>query len=194
MKKQTVQSGKRKTGADIFDPFNDRLSRDIRNSLSEAFVAALVRMEPSAYRKAADRWWTAKPADIYLTYIQNRLLRYDRVNEQIRANHIDDAILQLLPIWNNELFFEAHDHLERIWSRAVGEKREALKGLIKAAGVYIHLEYKRKKAVASLAAKSLDIIRRHSEALTFITNLDVLKEKLKNLDPVPPRLENPALR
>jgi hypothetical protein len=151
-------------------------------------------MEPSAYRKAADRWWTAKPADIYLTYIQNRLLRYDRVNEQIRANHIDDAILQLLPIWNNELFFEAHDHLERIWSRAVGEKREALKGLIKAAGVYIHLEYKRKKAVASLAAKSLDIIRRHSEALTFITNLDVLKEKLKNLDPVPPRLENPALR
>ncbi len=31
---------------DDFDPFNDRLSRDIRNSLSEAFVGSLAHMQP----------------------------------------------------------------------------------------------------------------------------------------------------
>ena len=194
MKKHTAQTSKRKTGADNFDPFNDRLSRDIRNSLSEAFIEALVRMEASAYREVIESWKAVTLADMYLLYIQNRLLCYDRVFEQISAHNLDDALLQLMVIWNHELFFEAHDHLERIWSQAAGDKRQALKGLIKAAGVYIHMKHDRQKAVTSLSAKALDLIRRYSHCLNFITNLEVLTGKLENLDPVPPRLENPALR
>ena len=96
--------------------------------------------------------------------------------------------------WNNELFFEVHDHLEEIWIQATGDKRQALKGLIKAAGVYIHNEYGRRQAVKSLSIKSHNLIRQYSHCLTFIKNLDVLAQKLKTLDPIPPRLVNPALR
>ena len=194
MKKSTAQTSKRKTGAENFDPFNDRLSRDIRNSLSEAFIEALIRMEPSVYQEAAESWRAVTLADIYTLYIQNRLLQYDCVFEQIKAHNVDDALLQLLVIWNHELFFEAHDHLERIWSQAAGDKRQALKGLIKAAGVYIHMKHDRQKAVTSLSAKALHLIRRYAHCLTFINNLDVLTGKLEDLDPVPPSLENPALR
>jgi hypothetical protein len=183
----------KKSSAARFDPFEDRISRDIRNTLSEAFVRALSGTDQSGYRDVADNWCAKNPSEIYLKYIQNRVPRYDRVFKQIRAYHLDDALLQCLVIWNHELFFEVHDHLEGIWIQATGDKRQALKGLIKAAGVYIHNEYGRRQAVKSLSIKSHNLIRQYSDSLTFITNLDVLAQKLIARDPIPPRLVNPAL-
>jgi len=177
-----------------FDPFNDRLSRDIRNTLSEAFVDALAQMAPCGYQAVAEKWLTAKPAAGYFNYIQDRMHRYDRVLEQITTNRLDDALLQSLVIWNNGLFFEFHDYLERIWQQTTDDEHQALKGLIKAAGFYIHMEHNRQQAAERISTKSFDLIRRYSHCLTFITNLNVLTESIKNLDPVPPKLENPALR
>ena len=194
MKRSPAFTPNKKSSAARFDPFKDRISRDIRNSLSKAFSDALARMEQSGYRDVADNWCAKNPSEIYLKYIQNRVQRYDRVFKQIKANHLDDALLQCLVIWNNELFFEVHDHLEGIWIQATGDKRQALKGLIKAAGVYIHNEYGRRQAVKSLSVKSHNLIRQYSHSLTFIKNLDVLSQKLIALDPIPPRLVNPALR
>ena len=177
-----------------FDPFNNRLSRDIRNTLSEAFMAALSRMEPSAYRDEADIWRAKNPPEIYLEYIQDRLQRFDRVFEQIKADHLDEPLLQSLVIWNSGLFFEFHDHLEGIWIRSTGDERQALKGLIKAAGVYIHHEFNHQQAVKSLSTKSYNLIRQYAYCLGFIKNLDALLQKLRALDPDPPKLENSALR
>jgi len=178
---------------DDFDPFNDRLSRDIRNTLSEAFVESLVQIEPLGYQVAAEKWLVTKPAAGYVNYIQDRLQRYDLVLEKIIASRLDDAMLQSLVLWNKGLFFEFHDHLERIWQITTGDEHQALKGLIQAAGVYIHMEHKRQDAAKNLSIKSLNFIRRYSHCLAFITNLDDLTKRLENLDPVSPTLENPAL-
>ncbi|MEX1326061.1 MAG: DUF309 domain-containing protein [Desulfobacterales bacterium] len=177
-----------------FDPFNDRLSRDIRNTLSEAFVDSLAEMAPTGYQTVAAKWLAGKSAAGYIKYIQDRLLRYDRVLAQATVTRLTDALLQSLVIWNNGLFFEFHEHLERIWQKTTGDEYQALKGLIKAAGVYIHMEHNRQEAVKSLSIKSLNLLRRYSYRLTFITNLDVLIKRLENSDPVSPKLENPALR
>jgi len=193
MKRSPVSPHNKIRVAGKFDPFNDRLSRDIRNTLSEAFVDALSRMAPSAYRKEADIWRAKNPSEIYLDYIQDRLRRYDQVFKQVKADRLDDPLLQGLVIWNNRLFFEFHDHLEAIWKLATGDERQALKGLIKAAGVYIHAEFNHRQAVERLSVKSRNLIRQYSGSLTFITNLDVLAQKLKSPAPVAPRLENPAL-
>jgi hypothetical protein len=193
MKRSPVCAPNTKIAAGKFDPFNDRLSRDIRNSLSEAFIDALARMEPSAYRAEADIWRSKNPSEIYLEYIQYRLQSYDQVFNQIKNSQLVDPLLQCLVIWNNGLFFEFHDHLEGIWMLASGDERQALKGLIKAAGVYIHSEVGHQRAVKSLAGKAYRLIRQYSHSLTFIKNLDALSQKLKTLDPVAPRLENPAL-
>ena len=176
-----------------FDPFNNRLSRDIRNTLSEAFMVALSRMDPSVYRDEADIWRSKNPSQIYLDYIQDRLQRFDRVLAQINANSLDEPLVQSLVIWNNGLFFEFHDYLEGIWQQTTGDDREAFKGLIKAAGVYVHHEFNHQRAIKSLSPKSYDLIRQHAHCLTFIKNLDALLEKLKTFDPDPPRLDNPAL-
>jgi hypothetical protein len=194
MNRPTASDSDKKKPDGKFDPFNNRLSRDIRNTLAEAFMAALSRMEPLVYRDEADIWRAQNPPEIYLEYIQDRLQRYDRVFEQIKANHLDEPLLQSLVIWNNGLFFEFHDHLEGIWKQATGDKRQALKGLIKAAGVYIHNECNHRQAVKSLSAKSYNLIRQYAYCLAFIKNLDALLQKLRTLDPDPPKLENPALR
>jgi len=178
---------------DDFDPFNDRLSRDIRNALSEAFVDSLAEMAPTGYQTVAAKWLAGKPAARYIKYIRDRLHRYDRALAQTKATRLIDALLQSLVIWNNGLFFEFHDHLERIWQKTTGDEHQALKGLIKAAGVYIHMEHNHQQAVDSLSTKSFNLMRRYSHCLTFITNLDVLLLSIKNLNPVSPKLENPAL-
>ena len=194
MKNQPGSTRKRNMSPVDFDPFNDRLSRDIRNTLSEAFIDALAQMAPSGYQAVAEKWLAEKLAAGYVNYIQDRLHHYDLVLEKIITTRLDDALLQSLALWNKGLFFEFHDHLERLWHQNTGDEHQALKGLIKAAGVYIHMEHNRQEVVKSLSTKSLNLIRRYSHCLTFITNLNVLTEKIKNLDPVSPKLENPALR
>jgi predicted metal-dependent hydrolase len=179
---------KGKTASDRFDPFTDRLSRDIRNSLSEAFVKSLGLMDPVCYRKLSKEWLAKSGAPPYRDYIQDRLHRYESVLDQIRKKPHTDVLLQAIVLWNNELFFEVHDLLEGVWHKTSGDERQALKGLIKAAGVYIHMEYHRRQAAARLAAKSSDLIREYSRCLQFITNTDRLLDKLQNLDPVPPKL------
>ncbi len=176
-----------------FDPFNNRLSRDIRNTLAEAFVDALAQKQPSGYRMIAQHWLARQLAADYQNYIQHRLTCYDGVLNQIAACRLDEARLQALIIWNHGLFFEFHDHLERIWQQTSGDEHQALKGLIKAAGVYIHMEYGHRQAAESLARKSLKLILPYSRHLQFITNLHILLENLKNADSLPPQLDNPAL-
>ena len=100
MKRPTASDSDIKKPDGKFDPFNNRLSRDIRNTLSEAFMAALSRMEPSAYRDEADIWRAKNPSQIYLDYIQDRLQRFDRVFEQIKAYSLDEPLVQSLVIWH----------------------------------------------------------------------------------------------
>lgn len=171
-----------------FDPFSDRTARDIRNTLSQAFVASLTAMDPAEYLAAAGRWRGKKPSALHADYIDDRLRRYDRVFRTIREEGIDDPLQQALVIWNQGLFFEFHDHLEKLWQAATGDQRQALKGLIKAAGVYIHLEQNHRQAAESLAMKSYQLLRQYPHCLTFIANYEILLEKLNSGDPAPPHL------
>ncbi len=172
-----------------FDPFTDRTARDIRNSLSDAFVETLDVMKLDAVTNAARRWREQNLASVYTAYIDARLLSYQRVFDTIRRDAINDPLQQALLIWNQGLFFEFHDHLEAIWKAESGDKRQALKGLIKAAGVYVHLEQDHQQAAESLAMKAHALLQQYRHCLSFIANTQALLDKLKSGQPDPPRLE-----
>lgn len=188
MKKLPVSSRRLKASSNRFDPFNNRLSRDIRNTLSEAIVEALNRVDRSPYRNTAAQWLANELDDVYVDYIQDRLKRYDQVFEDVDQNHIINPRYQALLLWNQSLFFEVHEQLEQLWHKTTGDERETLKGLIQAAGVYIHLKYNHLRAAEKLAIKSAERLQNNSGQLTFIRNLDVLLVKLKTLDKPPPQL------
>ena len=172
-----------------FDPFTDRTARDIRNALSESFAAALAAGDPGKYLSEARIWRGQNLAALYADYIIDRIGRYDRVFDVIREDGINDPLRQALVIWNQRLFFEFHDHLESVWKSATGDKKQAIKGLIKAAGVYIHLEQHHLQPAQSLALKAYRLLRQYHHCLAFIANHETLLEKLESADPEPPRLE-----
>jgi hypothetical protein len=176
-----------------FDPFTDRTARDIRNSLSEAFVTALAAKDPDQYLNIAQKWQKQKVSFLYADYINDRLLRYGNVFDAVQKDGIDNPLQQAVVIWNQGLFFEFHDYLEPLWQAATGDQRQALKGLIKAAGVYIHLEQHHHRSARSLAMKSYDLLRQFPHCLSFIANYEALLGKLKNFEPTPPRLEISSL-
>jgi len=193
MKKQSVPLRPEMSSSARFDPFNNRLARDIRNSLAEKFVDALLQVDKSGYQRTAEQWLAKNLDDEYTGYIQDRLKRFDGVFNQIKKIRLKDPKLQALIIWNHGLFFEVHEHLERIWQKTTGDEYQALKGLIQAAGVYIHLKFGHRAAAEKLAVKSLGRIQKYADCLTFIANLNMLLDKLNNLDSAPPQLNNSKL-
>ena len=172
-----------------FNPFTDRTARDIRNTLSEAFVGALSAMDPGPYVNCSRRWQEQDLTALYGDYIKSRLLRYDRILNEVRTDEIEDPLQQALMIWNQGLFFEFHDHLETLWKAATGDMRQVFKGLIKAAGVYIHLEQNNQQAASSLAAKAYVLLEQYRDFLTFIANTQTLLDKLESCNPTPPQLK-----
>lgn len=172
----------------VFDPFTDRRARDIRNRLSEALVRSLRESDPSFYRREGDRWVSSDLAHPYRIYIRDRLFRYDAAFETILSESVSDTVVQAVIIWNEGLFFETHEQLEGIWHDAGGEFREAIKGWIKAAGTYVHLEHGHASAARELASKAVSLLNRHGHTLTLVENLDRLVTALNGLDPDPPRL------
>ena len=173
-----------------FDPFNDRLSRDIRNSLSDAFVESLKQKDAECYLNCSQKWLKKELAPAHRDYIQNRIQRYGLAFQGIQQKQIDDARVQAVILWNYGLFFEVHDILEDIWHKTQGDEHQAVKGLIKAAGVYVHLESDRLNSAERLAIKSVRLLQAYKDVLGFISNLNVLIGALKTCDPVPPVLKS----
>lgn len=140
-----------------FDPFNDRLSRDLRNGMSEALLAALDIHAPAPIEAAADsfRHHPDLSAD-QAVYLEARLACYRAVLTQTLPGAEPDRIALLF--WDHELFFEFHELLERRWLAADGSGKEILQGLIRAAGTFIHRRAGNSAGAGRMAARARETI------------------------------------
>ena len=189
MQNKNLSDKKQKSAPAKFDPFNNRLSRDIRNSLTDAFMTSLKQKDAGCYLDQSQKWLKRELAPVYKDYLQDRVQRYGRVFQQIQQKQIDDARIQAVILWNDGLFFEVHDILEDIWHKKQGDERQAIQGLIKAAGVYVHLESDRLNSAERMALKSVRLLKDHEKELRFISNLNFLISALETCNPVPPTLK-----
>ena len=99
-----------------------------------------------------------------------------------------DPILQGLILWDLRLFFEMHEVLERAWRHSAGGLRLMLQTLIRAAGVYIKLEYGYHRQAARLAEKACAALKSNSSALGDYFAPEELISTLRALNPTPPIL------
>lgn len=172
-----------------FNPFSDRLSRDIRNSLSTAFVRSVAAMDPSEVIECVRRRLQDDLAPAHLAYIEDRSLRYGDVFASFRSHGVHAPLQQSVYIWNDRLFFEFHEHIEGLWRKATDtDRRRGLQGLILAAGVYEHLAYRRTTSAERLAEKAADLLNRYGNAIRFCENAEALIAALQKVDPDPPLL------
>ena len=180
--------GDRHTGRGaVFDPFGDRLARDIRNSLSSALIAELGGASGAVDGQARE-WLAQVTLPVYRDYILGRQALYHQIVGRVRAAHVGNPRLQSLMLWNAGLFFEVHELLETIWRSVSHGERTALKGLIQAAGVYVHLSRGKPATARKLAAKARSTLQAGMASLTFIANPEDLLAELASPD-IPPQLK-----
>jgi hypothetical protein len=157
-----------------FDPFRSRLARDIRNNLSKAFLRALAENDISLFQKCGVDYLQQKPGSAYAQYVTSRLSRYQEAYEIIVKKELREILQQAAILWDLGLYFEMHELLEREWKEAEGDRRRALQGLIRAAGMKIHAENNNEKAAVNMGSKALqDLVLHHGELAGFI-KLDVI--------------------
>ena len=169
-----------------FNPFEDRLSRDIRNDLSETVLELIESGSTTAAEEVAARYRRKHPAGHYLDYIDQRLQGYKLALESLSENH--DLLDQAAAFWDLELFFEVHEILEPAWMTATGDRKRLLQALIRAAGVYINLELGYEQRARKIGAKALPVLKELHQDLIGSINGEALIAALENLRVKPPRL------
>jgi uncharacterized protein len=175
----------------VFDPFNDRVSRDIRNSLSTALVGELSDDGRPGVQDTARQWLLKAGDTAYQTYIHHCMETYNRVLKEVQSVGVTDPRLQAVVLWNSKLFFEVHELLETVWLSTAGNERKALRGLIQAAGVFVHRGRNHHKAAQGLARRAMKSLEAASPYLGFIEDLAPLIASLKDTTAKPPIL-NPG--
>ena len=71
-----------------FEPFQDRLSRDIRNDLSEMMITVLAQQDIESAQKVADKYLDSEIEQLYKGYINDRLARYRNGIEKIQPSEL----------------------------------------------------------------------------------------------------------
>ena len=72
-----------------FEPFQDRLSRDIRNDLSATKGTVLDQLDLSEAQEVADRYLSRDIKSYYKDYITDRIVRYQLALEIISKGSVD---------------------------------------------------------------------------------------------------------
>lgn len=170
-----------------FDPFRDRLSRDIRNDLSRCFGQSLADGSLSPVEELSASLLEGDLHRCYREYVESRLELYRRAFDRIRKSG-QDPILRGLILWDLRLFFEMHEVLEHAWHHSEGGLKMLLQSLIRAAGVYIKLEHGYYRQAARLAEKACAVLEKHGGALRDYFAPEALIAALRSLNPVPPIL------
>lgn len=171
-----------------FDPFKQRLARDIRNDLSTALIESLEAGHPARFRSIAQRFLQRDIELMHREYIENRLRKYEQVLSEITSRNVDDPFAQVVLLWNKGLLFEVHERLESIWQDLPPETRKAVKGIIQATAAYIHKQYGHKKAARSLAQKAAGLLRDYGKALPPFIQIDELIDRLDSQNFEPPAI------
>lgn len=159
-----------------FDPFNDRGSRDIRNTLSKAFLRALTAGDASLFQRCGSAYMQKNLHQVYKRYVSDRLSRYGEAYAIIKKKKRLEVLPQAVVLWDLGLFFEMHELLETEWKEATGERRRALQGLIRAAGMKIHAASNREKAAAGMGVKARADLLKYGRLLKGFNLAPVLAE------------------
>ena len=175
-----------------FDPFNNRLCRNVRNALSENFKTVLEQKKMQPVRHVAGFFLNDPLPSCVRTYIDQRLAAYERVLTNVLNHQLDDPLEIAVAIWDQHLFFETHEYLEQHWMAAHGGEKKLLQAIIRAAGAYVHLEQGNLNGARRIAAKAVAVLEVHQDQLSPYADPRLLLDKLRSLDPKPPMLAGTA--
>ena len=170
-----------------FNPFTDRLSRDIRNELSVSLPDAIAMGSLEPVLAVADHFLAGRIPEAHQHYISSRLQKYETALALLPAD-TDDCLAIAVILWDLDLFFEVHEILEPPWIKAQGDRKLLLQALIRAAGVYINLELGYTDRAAKISGKAVPVLIRFKQELSMHMSADKLIIALQELNPDSPQI------
>ena len=115
----------------------------------------------------------------YARYVKTRLAKYEEAYAIIEQKDLREVLQQAAIFWGLELYFEMHELLEPAWKDAEGNRRMALQGLIRAAGMNIHAQSNNMKAAASMGAKAMADLKKYAGELTGFVDVESIMAEIK---------------
>lgn len=170
-----------------FDPFGNRICRDIRNQLSEKFIQAIGTGDIQPIIKTAEYFLNQSLEPYMRDYINNRLQLYRTIVQQVESSQKTIQNMIALELWNNKLFFEFHELLEKDWMRSTGADKKVLQALIMSAGTYMLLNSGRTSGAIKMASKAIEGLKEYKNMIPKCFDADLLIRKLSTLDYNPPK-------
>lgn len=172
----------------LFNPFEDRASRNIRNDLSEAFAKSIQAGTAEQLSAVVNGYLERPLAGCFKDYINDRVSKY-RTALQIIGDTVKDPISQGIVLWNLQLFFEFHEVLEHAWYHEQDANlKQTMQALIRSAGVYIKREYGFMDSADRIAAKALPVLLKNKSLLAPYFRPEKLLLVLRDRDQLPPHL------
>ena len=165
----------------LFNPFEDRTDRDVRNFLGDAFIQALHKGDQHPVSQAvADLGQKSLPGRAR-AYVQARCDRYEAVFAQISSGSFQGTDIYATAglLWDESLFFECHEWLEQDYRALKGQEKKVLQAMIRTAGTFELETYGRTKAAASVAAKALAVLEPHFLQVPESFNIQPKMARLK---------------
>ncbi len=169
-----------------FSPFENRLCRDIRNELSQSFLAAILEKRMDRVHHTVLALEQKKLEPCHREYIDNRLARYQTIITSLE--YVPDIFTTACLLWDQSLFFECHEWLEPFWIKAKGKEKKLIQALIRAAATYVLLEAGRKSGAKKSAEKALAFLSANRSDIPPVFKADLLIVALSTLDTRPPKL------
>ena len=109
-----------------------------------------------------------------------------RLLEKYQGQQLDPHYLGFFECFNEQLFYEAHEILEKLWLPArQGSDGAFYKGLIQLAGAFVHLEKNRLPPAASLLKLAHANLSRYPAThyrLDIKATLKVIEESLRQVE------------
>ncbi len=170
-----------------FNPFENRLCRDIRNNVGHDFVKSLKTKDHDGFKLKANAYISQYPHRHITDYIRGRLHEFKIIFIQISSFDNNPAAFFNISrmLWNQGLFFEFHEWIEEKWVTAKGDQKRMLQALIMASVAYEQLQYDRISPAKKLAAKALTRIEETRPFIPVGIDTDALIKALRLLSPFP---------
>ncbi len=174
----------------IFDPFESRRCRDIRNAIGHGFIKSLQRHSVAPFTSAVHNFESQKTSSEIKHYIHHRQACLEKISKQIKTMPQDhDHFFEIASlIWNHGLFFEVHEWLEEKWILSKEDQKKSIQALILCAIAYEQLIYNKKGPSQKVASKAIMLLKKFRATIPNPFDPDILIEHLGDL-----RLNSPVL-
>ncbi len=167
----------------IFNPFESRLCRDIRNDLGCGFVKSVQQRTLAPFKSGLQKYQEEADSPPFNEYINHRFIILQKILMQMDSDPLKttNEFSILILFWNHQFYYEFHEWAEEIWLTAKGDYKKSLQALIFASVAFEQQQYNRPIPAKKLSIKAIAKLDKYGSSLPENIHSNVFIDALRNI-------------